>query len=256
LAKEKMTIFVPELSESEAEAGIYIIGSNHQTYDEKNKVVVKIGRASNMRKRLNSYGICFPDGARILGLAVLPKRENEDKKQIIKNTAVAETKIHRFLTEKGVKWIYPNTDSVIRVSREKGRGEYFESTVKQLKEWFRFILEPLSERIYTDLYNPVLHFNPLTLEGELTKPQKRKRANMTEEQEEEIRNPSSENVVKAFERLNQVLAKQSKQSKPKQQQQKEEKELRRTGRKRKATSRAFNEDEFIRQQNKAIKRIL
>lgn len=249
-----MVVFIPELNPDHAEAGIYIVASNHQNFGENNKVVCKIGRASNLSRRLNAYGICFPDGCRILGLCILPVPQGEEgvRENLIKITAAAETKIHRFLTEKGVKWIYPNTDSVVRISRKPGKGEYFVSTVKQLQSWFVEVLQPLAERIYVNFVNPEIYFNPLSLEGELTKTQKTKRANLSEEQQEQIRNPSVETATKAFEQLSSVLNRK----KTKKKQKEEQKETRKSTRKRKATSKSFNADDYITKQLKILKSVV
>ena len=86
--------YIPELSKKyfPSNAGVYVISEDPPTKNGPKKV--KIGRSIDIRKRLNSYHICFPEGFHIwMVMKLSPETTAVPRKARLQATKVLESRV-------------------------------------------------------------------------------------------------------------------------------------------------------------------
>jgi hypothetical protein len=81
-----MPLRIPELDGKQKYAGIYCFAP-----EEKNPPRLKIGMSTDLKKRLNSYHICYPDGYYPYALLIVKAKEN--RKDNYRNVLIIRTRV-------------------------------------------------------------------------------------------------------------------------------------------------------------------
>ena len=139
--------FIPELSSTNfpSDAGIYVISADPPT--KRGARLVKIGRSIHMRKRLNDYHICFPNGFHIWMVIKLAPGVNKKvtKKQLINVTASLERRV------------FAEIINLNLVNDARRFHEYFTITTKADMETLKESIERVTMN-----FQPVTEWPPIT----------------------------------------------------------------------------------------------
>ena len=92
---------IPQLSNT-VKSGIYIISPTDIEKDPNKKIYCKIGRSTDLKKRLNQYHLCYPLGFHVYALLYIHTK-GRTKNQLIVHNLDMEIEIHHYFREHQLK---------------------------------------------------------------------------------------------------------------------------------------------------------
>lgn len=116
---------IPQLGNAQ-KSGIYIISPDDIGNDSHKKIQCKIGRSTDLKKRLNQYHLCYPLGFHLYALLYIHCKGRTKAQQIVHNIDL-EIEIHHYFRDYQLK-----------------------TTMRSFNEWFTIS--------YNDIQNCLKHF--------------------------------------------------------------------------------------------------
>ena len=92
---------IPQLSNS-VKSGIYFISQQDIGKNTSKVMTVKIGRSTDLKRRLNQYHLCYPLGFHVYGLMYVHTK-NRPKNGLITHNIDTEMEVHSYFKDKQLK---------------------------------------------------------------------------------------------------------------------------------------------------------
>jgi len=118
---------IPQLSNS-VKSGIYFLSQEDIGKNTNKVITVKIGRSTDLKRRLNQYHLCYPLGFHLYGLMYVHTK-NRPKNGLITHNIDTEIDVHNYFKE---------------------RGAQLQTTARSYNEWFKIS--------YADILNCLTYF--------------------------------------------------------------------------------------------------
>lgn len=156
-----MPAFIPELK-GKRRAGLYAITDDKDHPREHTVTGFKIGMTSDIKRRINDYHICFPDGMWIGALLCIKQGQDQIKTKEQKNALYLKNlALEKELFTMMKKFNYKTTTRT-------HRSEWFKCTYEQVKDFFQKLHEK-----HPDLTDPAIiwfdakvpHITEYTIDG-------------------------------------------------------------------------------------------
>jgi len=132
--------------------GIYFLSPTSPKIAETfadGKIYLKIGKANDIRNRLNQYFLCFPRGYYLYAVVLFNSRLQKDTLQVQTNRL--ETQLRKEL----------NSFKITTVARKQGRQEWFRMTIPELQRVAYDLKNEHSEWLSQGSYPKMLSYTHL-----------------------------------------------------------------------------------------------